>query len=163
MSPGSTPTAATSAAVPVSPRSLEARRRRAGIVLVAPALLVLLAVVAYPIGRSIVLSLQHVTAKRGEIHTQFTGVANYRALWSDEAFRIAVKNSLIFTLVEVVAVLAVALLAALLLNHPMGRLAFFRTFCSFRGRLRRSPTPCSGNGYSMPTTACSMACCSSSG
>ena len=102
-------------------------RRRAGLVLVTPALLVLLAVVAYPIARSIVLSFQHVVAKRGIFSYHYTGFANYRQLWSDEAFRIAVKNSIYFTVVEVIGVLGIALLAALLLNHPYGRSTFFRT------------------------------------
>ncbi len=107
--------------------SLQSRRRRTGLVLVTPALLVLLAVVAYPIGRSIVLSFQHVAAKRGVFSYEYTGIANYRRLWSDEAFQIAVKNSIYFTVVEVIGVLAIALLAALLLNHPFGRSGFFRT------------------------------------
>jgi multiple sugar transport system permease protein len=118
---------ATKRAVRSGASPLAARRRRAGLVLVTPALLVLLAVVAYPIGRSIVLSFQRVTAKRGVFAYESAGLANYRRLGSDEAFRIAVKNSLFFTIVEVVAVLAIALLAALLLNHPQGRSGFFRT------------------------------------
>lgn len=107
--------------------SLHARRRRAGLVLVTPALLVLLAVVAYPIARSIMLSFQHVVAKRGVFSYENSGLANYRRLWSDGAFRIAVRNSIYFTAVEVIGVLGIALLAALLLNHPHGRYGFFRT------------------------------------
>lgn len=107
--------------------SLQARRRRAGLVLVAPALLTLLAVVAYPIVRSVMLSFQHVAAKRGVFSYERSGLANYRRLGGDEAFRIAVRNSIRFTATEVVGVLGIALLAALLLNHPHGRSGFFRT------------------------------------
>src|SRR4051812_37804451 len=105
---GSRGTAAALAAVPPGTRSLLARRRRAGVVLVTPALLVLLAVVAYPIARSIVLSFQHVSAKRGVFRYVWAGLSNYRALWSDEAFRTAVKNSVYFTAVEVAAVLGIS-------------------------------------------------------
>lgn len=108
-------------------RSLQARRQRAGVILTAPALLVLLAVVAYPIARSIVLSFQHVTAKRGAFTYANVGFDNYRRLGSDEAFGIAVRNTLIFTAAEVTAVLLIALSSALLLDHRLGRSGFFRT------------------------------------
>jgi multiple sugar transport system permease protein len=106
---------------------LEARARSAGLVLALPALLVLLAVVVYPICRSLVLSFQRVEAEGGRFATTWIWFANYRRLTGDESMRIALKNSLIFTAVEVTATVGIALGIALLLNHRLGRLGIFRT------------------------------------
>jgi len=105
---------------------LAARARFAGFVLVLPALLVLLAVVVYPIGRSLILSMQRVEAEGGRFGTAWIWFDNYRRLTGDESMRIALKNSLIFTAVEVTATIAISLAVALLLAHRLGRLGIFR-------------------------------------
>ena len=102
------------------------RRRRTGLWLVAPALLVLLGVLAYPIASAALLSFQHVTFAPGGITSQWTGLDNYQRLLADPTFSLALRNSLYFTAVEVVAVVALSLVVALLLNTPSGRHPFFR-------------------------------------
>jgi len=102
------------------------RRRRTGILLVLPALLVMLAVLAYPIVSSIVLSLQHVEPGGGKFSGRWVGLDNYINIGSDPAFGTALSNSIYFTAIEVVAVVGLGLAMAMLLNHPLGRSAFFR-------------------------------------
>lgn len=105
---------------------LEQRARSAGLLLVAPALIVLAGVIVYPIARSIVLSFQRVEATGGRFEYSWAWLDNYRALFSDEAVRIAVKNSVYFTAVDVAATVVIALFIALLLNHRFGRFGIFR-------------------------------------
>lgn len=106
---------------------LEQRRRRTGLLLVIPALLVLVAVIGYPIVRSIVLSFQVAKLSAGAIGTAWAGWDNYRQIPGDEAFAIALRNSAFFTVAEVTLVVLVALAAALLINTRAGRHPFFTT------------------------------------
>ncbi|MFV2062338.1 MAG: carbohydrate ABC transporter permease, partial [Chloroflexota bacterium] len=91
----------------------------------APALLVLLGVLAYPIASSILLGFQDVTIAPGGINGEWIGLANYERMLSDPAVGIALRNSLYFTFVEVIAVVVISLAVALLLNHPSGRNGLF--------------------------------------
>jgi multiple sugar transport system permease protein len=93
---------------------------------VAPALVVLLLVLAAPIVASMVLSLRRVDLAAGPFAGRWAGVDNYTRMASDPAFGTALRNSVYFTGVEVVAVVAIGLAVALLLNHPLGRSGFFR-------------------------------------
>ena len=116
----------------VSLRSLQGRgyverRRRVGTLLTLPALAVLLVVLAVPIVMSLLLSLQRVDTATGDLFTDWVGIENYRALVADPIFRLAFRNSMYYTLVEVVGVLAMALAFSLLLNHPrVARYGFLR-------------------------------------
>jgi multiple sugar transport system permease protein len=105
--------------------SFEGRRRRTGLWLVAPALLVLLGVLAYPIGASLLLGFQDATIAGGGVTSEWVGLANYERMLSDPTFGIALRNSLYFTFVEVIAVVSISLGVALLLNHLGGRSGFF--------------------------------------
>jgi len=102
------------------------RQRRTGILLVLPALVVMLAVLAYPIVSSIVLSLQRVQPGGGKFSGTWVGLDNYFNIGSDPAFGTALGNSVYFTAIEVVAVVVLGLAVAMLLNHPLGRSGFFR-------------------------------------
>lgn len=118
-------------ATPVAARRRRAtgyvgRRRRTGIWLVLPAFTVLVLVLGYPIVSSVVLSLQHVESSGGAFAGTWAGLDNYLQMGSDPAFGIALRNSVYFTVIEVVAVVGLGLLVALLLNHALGRSAFFR-------------------------------------
>lgn len=105
--------------------SFEGRRRRTGLVLVAPALLVLLGVLAYPIAASLLLGFQDATIAGGGVTSEWVGLANYERMLGDPTFGIALRNSLYFTFVEVIAVIVISLAVALLLNQPSGRNGFF--------------------------------------
>ncbi len=97
-----------------------------GLWFTAPALLILLTVLAYPIVASFVLSFQRIRFAGEGLSHQFNGLNNYAELLSNQLFRQALFRSIYFTLVEVAAVIVLALLVALMLNHPLGRNAFYR-------------------------------------
>lgn len=105
--------------------SFEARRRRTGLWLVAPALLVLFAVLAYPIAASLILGFQDATIAGGGVTSSWVGLDNYQRLLADPTFGTALRNSLYFTLVEVVAVLLISLAVALLLDAISPRTGIF--------------------------------------
>lgn len=106
--------------------SYQRNRLRIGILFTLPAIIVLLAVLAYPIVSSFYLSLQDVSISGHGIVTEFIGLQNYARIFSDISFRTAFTNSIYFTFVEVVAVTILSLGLALLLNHPLGRPAIYR-------------------------------------
>lgn len=97
-----------------------------GLWFTAPAILVLLVVLAYPIISSFVLSFQRIRFAGQGLTYEFNGLNNYAELLTNRLFRESLFRSVYFTLVEVVAVIFLALLVALMLNHPLGRHAFFR-------------------------------------
>jgi ABC-type sugar transport system permease subunit len=102
------------------------KRLRLGLWFTAPALAVLLGVLAYPIVASLALSLLRVRFAGQGLSIQFIGEQNYATLLASQLFRQSLLRSVYFTLAEVVAVLILALLTALILNHPLGRPAFYR-------------------------------------
>jgi ABC-type sugar transport system permease subunit len=101
-------------------------RYRLGIWFTAPAVIVLLTVLAYPIVASLVLSFLRVRFSGDGLSFEFNGITNYTDLLEKQLFREALFRSVYFTVVEVVAVIFLALLVALMLNHPLGRSAIFR-------------------------------------
>jgi multiple sugar transport system permease protein len=107
--------------------NLAQRRRRTGVFLVIPALVVMAAVILYPIARSIVLSFQEAKLSAGEIGTAWAGGENYRRISEDDTFKLALRNSAFFTVSEVLLVLAIALGVALLLNTRAGRNPIYTT------------------------------------
>ncbi|MGE3796914.1 MAG: carbohydrate ABC transporter permease [Thermomicrobiales bacterium] len=107
-------------------RSLEERRRRLGLALVTPALVVLALVVLFPIARAVVYSFQSVTPDQGAFRSRWVWFDNYRFMGSDPAVKTALRNTIFFTVGEVVLVISIALLTALLLHHPFGRFGAFR-------------------------------------
>lgn len=101
------------------------RRGRAGWTYLAPALIVLVALLGFPIIQSIVMSFQRVRAADGLFGGQWIGLDNYRKLFDDPAVVRATTNTLYFTVVEVVAVVIISLLFAQLLNNPRVKSSFF--------------------------------------
>jgi multiple sugar transport system permease protein len=77
-------------------------------------LLLVFALVAYPLLSSIWLSL---TDKRVGMSPTFIGFENYRALISDPVFRKAAMNSIIYTVAGVSAKLLLGLVTALVVNE----------------------------------------------
>ncbi len=102
------------------------RRFRLGVWFTAPAVVVLLTVLAYPIVSSLVLSFQRIRFSGQGITRDYNGLNNYAELLTNQSFRDALFRSMYFTTLEVISVIALALLVALMLNHPVGRNAFFR-------------------------------------
>lgn len=102
------------------------KRYRLGLWFTAPAVIVLLTVLAYPIVASLVLSFLRVRFAGQGLSFEFYGLNNYTDLFTNQLFRESLLRSVYFTLMEVIAVVSLALLVALMLNQPPGRHAFFR-------------------------------------
>lgn len=93
---------------------------------VAPALVALALVLAYPVLYSVWLSFTDASLASGTFVTPYVGLANYATLLTDKVTRLAFLNTLYFTVVEVVAVVGLGLAMALLLNHPLARSPLLR-------------------------------------
>jgi multiple sugar transport system permease protein len=106
--------------------TLQQKRRRFGVVALLPALIIIVAILAYPMAASLWLSLHHVELAGGQVTQDFIGLANYSDLLDDDTFRLALANSAYFTVGEVVSVIGLGLGVALLLNHPLGQSGLFR-------------------------------------
>jgi ABC-type sugar transport system permease subunit len=106
--------------------TFEQRRRRTGVFFVAPALIVLAAILFYPIIDSILLALQRVQLSGGRVTQEWSGLDNFNRLIADAVFWKAAINTAYFSVMEVILVTLISLGVALLLNHPLGRFGGFR-------------------------------------
>ncbi|MEV0131597.1 ABC transporter permease subunit [Dactylosporangium sp. NPDC050688] len=113
------PAPATREPSPPGSGSLSATQRRLGrdwrlaALFLAPAAVLVGALVLVPIARSVVTS----TTERHGQHSVFVGLDNYLALAGDEQFRTGVVNSFVFTAYAEVFKVVLGLSAALLLHH----------------------------------------------
>ena len=97
--------------------SRRAIRAHLGLFMLAPMVLVLLLVVAYPLADSSVLSLHRVNLAHPEQGQPFVGLGNYLYAFRQPAFWYSVHRTLYFTLLSVALELALGLLFAVLLNE----------------------------------------------
>ena len=107
-------------------KTYEQRRRRAGLLFVAPGLILLVAILGFPIVDSLLLSLQRVQLTGGSVSQNWVGLENFQRLFADPVFWKAAVNTAYFSIMEVILVTLASLGVALLLNHPMGRSGLFR-------------------------------------
>ncbi len=98
-------------------------RRAVGFWFVAPATLVLLVVLIFPVIHVFYESFVRTTESRQQV---FPTLRNYNALFSDETFQMAAGNTLTFTVVSVLGHLLIGLGVALLLNQQIRGRALFR-------------------------------------
>ncbi|MFJ1704816.1 carbohydrate ABC transporter permease [Kitasatospora sp. NPDC088346] len=100
------------------------RRRtdRTPYLLVAPSVLVLLGVLAYPLGRVVVLSFQHWGVRQifGAHGPDFVGTDNYTALLADPVFRTVLVRTVVLTAAMAGMSMAVGLGVALLMRRLPG-------------------------------------------
>lgn len=89
-------------------------------VLLLPAILLLVLIVAYPVGRLIYNSFFDIRLADG-IPAAFIGLENYKAALDDPLFWKSVKNTVIITVVTVPGALVAGLCLALLANMPFKR------------------------------------------
>ncbi|MGH4038654.1 MAG: carbohydrate ABC transporter permease [Sphaerochaeta sp.] len=102
----------------------ELKRKRVGWYFITPVGVLLGIFLLYPIFYSLYLTL---TSTRGTL-TQFTGLANYRKLFSDPSFFKALKNTFRILLLQVPLMLVLALIFAAMLNSKKLKFrGFFRT------------------------------------
>ena len=91
-----------------------------GLLLLAPAFVLLALIVVYPIGRLIFNSFFDLRLSGGG-GAKFVGLENYALVWADADFWNATKNTVLITLITVPGALVVGLGLALLANLPFKR------------------------------------------
>jgi multiple sugar transport system permease protein len=108
------------------PRRMSTFRREANLAyaILAPTLLVILFLVAYPFCAAIYMSLQH---KMVGAPGRFVGLANYVELFRDEVFLRTAWNSVVYTVVAVALKFAIGLVMALVLDQERRFNNIFRT------------------------------------
>lgn len=108
------------------PRRMSTFRREANLAyaILAPTLLVILFLVAYPFCAAIYMSLQH---KMVGAPGRFVGLANYVELLRDEVFLRTAWNSVVYTVVAVALKFAIGLVMALVLDQERRFNNIFRT------------------------------------
>jgi multiple sugar transport system permease protein len=84
-----------------------------GFLMIAPAVIYVLALVGYPFVLAFVFSLSDITV--GSVDYNFVGLEKFKSIIEDMDFRIALKNTLLFTFVSMLIVLVLAKILALLL------------------------------------------------
>jgi len=105
-----------------------ARRGRTAappLLLLSPALVLLLGIVAYPIGRAIWLSFHRLEILQPDL-TRYVALENYRALLQDPILRIALQNSGVWVVGVVVFQFLGGLVGALILNRQFPGRALVR-------------------------------------
>lgn len=105
---------------------LKAQEARLGYLLIAPAMLLILAVIAYPVVYNLWLSFHDVSLNPNRPDT-FVGWDNYRTLLSDPGFWKSFQITLFFTVVTVAGATVAGLGAALLLNRSFKGRKFVRS------------------------------------
>ena len=87
-----------------------------GPLFVAPALLLLLVLVAYPFCMALYFSLSDAFIGRP---SQFIGIRNFVNLWESDAFRQTFQNAFVFTSIAIAVKLVLGITLALLLNQQL--------------------------------------------
>ncbi|HEY8347360.1 MAG TPA: sugar ABC transporter permease [Symbiobacteriaceae bacterium] len=100
----------------------------AGYALVLPALLVIFAVVLYPMVQGIRMSFQNVTLlNMSRPDHAFVGLQNYISVFRNPDFWVAVRNTGVWTIANLVAQIVLGLAFALLLNQRLRLQGLFRS------------------------------------
>jgi multiple sugar transport system permease protein len=111
--------------VPTAPTALDRLRdpseRTLGVMLLAPAFLLLALIVVYPIGKLIWNSFLDLRLSGAGSAGKFVGFENYVLVFTDRDFWNATKNTVLITLITVPGALVVGLGLAMLANLPFRR------------------------------------------
>ena len=106
---------------PPKPRrgTLQAQDRRLGYGLIAPAILLLLAITAYPLVYNVWNSFHYAVPSIPFINGKPSGLANFRRMFATgSTFEPALVHTVVFTVVSVVIEVGIGLVLALALNKP---------------------------------------------
>nr|WP_245717985.1 sugar ABC transporter permease [Nocardia miyunensis] len=102
---------------------MDRRRSRAGISFVAPNLAAVALFMLFPLGFSLYLSFHSWDLFRP---MRFAGLSNYRQLFDDPLFYIALRNTAVFTTLTLVPTVVISLGVAAALNRKLKGIALFR-------------------------------------
>jgi multiple sugar transport system permease protein len=103
-------------------------RQPIGYLFVAPFVLFLVGIYAYPFFFAVFISFYKYifTAPGAQVDQPFAGLGNYAAVLSDPLFHIALRNVLIFLVINVPLTVAVSMILATALNGAIPLRGFFR-------------------------------------
>lgn len=87
--------------------------------LIVPSLILVLAVVIYPVASGILLSFREMRLNRPDLGTGFIGLEHYIDLFSDRTFKTAVGNTLLWVVGGVTSQFLLGLVTALSLNRAL--------------------------------------------
>lgn len=110
--------------------TLAQRRRVLELACLAPATLFTMALVAYPLGRMVALSLQEYQLARPWSRGRFVGLGHYARLLGDDHFWHALGVTAIYTVAVTALAFVLGLAAALLVNRPLAGMPAIRTLLS---------------------------------
>jgi multiple sugar transport system permease protein len=105
-------------------RALQNNRNVLGLAFMLPAAVLLLLFLTYPLGLGVWLGFTDTKIGRGG---EWIGLENYQFLWGDSVTRLALFNTLFYTVVASVIKFALGLWLAILLNERIPFKTFFRT------------------------------------
>lgn len=105
-------------------RTLQNSRNLLGLLFMLPAAVLLLLFLTYPLGLGVWLGFTDTKIGRGG---QWIGLENYVYLWGDSVTRLALFNTLFYTVVASVIKFGLGLWLAILLNEHIPFKTFFRT------------------------------------
>lgn len=105
-------------------RRLQNSRNLLGLLFMLPAAVLLLLFLTYPLGLGVWLGFTDTKVGRGG---EWVGLENYIFLWGDSVTRVALFNTLFYTVVASIIKFALGLWLAILLNEHLPFKTFFRT------------------------------------
>lgn len=105
-------------------RALQNSRNLLGLLFMLPAAVLLLLFLTYPLGLGVWLGFTDTKVGRGG---EWIGLENYQFLWGDSVTRLALFNTLFYTVVASIIKFALGLWLAILLNEHLPFKTFFRT------------------------------------
>jgi multiple sugar transport system permease protein len=105
-------------------QKLQNSRNGLGLVFMAPATILLVLFLTYPLGLGVWLGFTDTKIGRGG---EFIGLENYEFLWEDSVTRLALFNTLFYTFIASVLKFFLGLWLAVLLNEKMPFKTFFRS------------------------------------
>lgn len=88
------------------------------LILIAPSLILILAMILYPVGSGIAISFQRLQLNRPD-RTGFIGLGNYLALFKDPIFLQSLGNTLAWVVNGIGSQFALGMITALALNRPL--------------------------------------------
>ena len=106
---------------PLTRLALFSEGRSWAYVLLLPSLVLVLAVLIYPVGSGILLSFKEMRLTRPDLGTPFVGLRHYVELVSDPVFRISLINTVVWVVAGTLSQLALGMVTALALNRALQR------------------------------------------
>jgi multiple sugar transport system permease protein len=104
---------------PVAYLSHISEGRQWAYLLILPSLILILAVVIYPVASGILLSFREMRLNRPDLGTGFVGLKHYNAILNDDVFFVSLRNTVVWVVLGTLSQFILGLVTALALNRPL--------------------------------------------